>query len=242
MSIGILSSCGCVPCGNLIRSVGARLTPGGDTTNMLAWVNAFDLASIPWNTGVGYDFSTAALTSPDTGPYSYGPYYATNGLYTVGYNEDYTGCVVIDSSEGYVTRCQCYLPFPTAYWVIAYGPPVTVDGFTGPCGSGGYYLSRGCIFAEEEPADYPLTIDLPIPDTTLDDTILIYGYNLGIITPGAGFPESGPLAGFFPILPSLSGLNGDNINASGFGPDWASSIAAPCNGPIDDPFTGDPPP
>ena len=142
-----------------------------------------------------------------------------------------------------VQRTQCLIPVPTAYYVVAYSTSISAAPLEfRSCGEGGDWFSMGCIYPQQSSSDYPLTVDLPIPDNTLDPTILVQNYYLGIIQPGATIPGSGVLSAEITILPNLSSLTPSNAGVAGFGPSWAGSISTPCDATPDDPFDGDPPP
>jgi hypothetical protein len=130
-----------------------------------------------------------------------------------------------------------------AYYVIAYGTSISAAPLgERSCGEGGYWFSMGCIYPIQDASKYPLIVDLPIPDNTLDETILVQNYYLGIIQPGATIPGGGVLSTEITFLPNLSSLTPSNAGVAGFGASWAGSISTPCYGPIDDPFTGSDPP
>jgi hypothetical protein len=148
-----------------------------------------------------------------------------------------------------VQRTQYFIPIPVGYYVIAYGTSISAAPLDErSCGEGGDWFSMGCITAALSLDAYPLLVDLPIPDNTLDDTILVQNYYFGTIQAGATIPGGGVLSTPWTILPDLSSLNPSNAGVAGFGASWAGSIASYCGGVntdgdiLGDPFTGDPPP
>jgi hypothetical protein len=244
--IGTFLSYGCVPCAILQRSIGAQITGGGSTANMVAWVNAYDITTVPWGDYHQGNFTDPSQTTPPTTSdfsCTSGACAPQNGLLCVGAPDEDGNCTIVDCPTPSVQRAQYLLPVPIAYFVIAYGTSISAAPLDEQsCGEGGYWFSEGCIYPIQSASDYPLTIDLPIPDNTLDATILVQTYYLGIILPGATIPAGGVLSSAISILPNLSSLTPSNAGVSGFGASWAGSIATACDGPIDDPFTGSDPP
>jgi hypothetical protein len=247
MAVPLLSSCGCVPCGFQLRSVGAELEPGGDFTNMVAWVNLPfpDIDTIPWGQCLTGGFTDPSHTVPDGTAYNLcdgGVGYPTNLTQCVGFNEDGTACVGGQPcAVPTVYRTQFYLPFPTAYYVLAYGSSITASEYA-DCGGGGYWLSRGCIYPQQDDDQYPMIVELNIPESSLDDTIQVQFYFLGPITPGATIPPEGIFVENMTPLPNLTSLTVENANVSGLGANWASSIANPCYASPGDPFDDSDPP
>jgi len=245
MSIGALGY-GCITCAYQIRSIGGQLVGGGDTSNMVAWVNAFDITTVPWGIYRQGNFTDPSQTSPpgtSDGNCSAGVCSPQNGLLCVGPADEDGNCTIVACATPLVQRSQYFIPFPIAYYVIAYGTSISAAPLDErACGEGGDWFSMGCIYPIQDATDYPLLVDLPIPDNTLDATILVQGYYLGIIVPGSTIPGGGVLSQEISYLPNLSSLTPSNAGVAGFGASWAGSISASCYGPIDDPFTGSDPP
>ena len=243
MSIGVLSY-GCVTCAYQIRSVGGQLNGGGDPTNMVAWVNAYDITTVAWGDYHQGNFTDPSQTSPPTtsdAACSTGACNPQNGLLCVGGPDGEGHCTIVACTTPLVQRSQYLIPIAVPYYVIASGQSINQEG--GACnGAGGSWFSMGCIFPAGSPGNYPLLVDLPIPDNTLDAAVLVQSYYLGIIVPGATIPGGGVFSQEITILPNLSSLTPSNAGVPGFGPSWAGSISASCDGPIDDPFTGSDPP
>jgi len=249
MSYPVISGAvgGCTTCAYQIRSVGGELEPGGDPTNIVNWTNAYDITTVAWGQCLTGYFTDPSHTTPDstgTNPCTGGVGYPENLTSCVGWNEGFTACTYPNACAiPTVYRSQFLIVVPTAYYVIAYGndisnnPPEYRN-----CGEGGDWFASGCIYPLLADTSYPLIVDLPIPDNTLDTTIAVQYYWLGIIQPGASIPGGGVFTTNMTILPNLSSLTPSNAGCAGFGPNWASSIATPCDGPVNDPFTDDSPP
>jgi hypothetical protein len=259
-SSGSGSGSGCV-CGlstPMLRAIGAEflgsVSEASDYNNMVEWVynfvssGAIDL--IPWGsvqTGLFYEKTQTSPTSTQNGPIS--------GVLTGSQNElwiasstapNYTlsnpPCYALpaaadDGAPGVVYFAQAYLPTPTAYYIIAWGGP-TDASLSAECGQPVFWVSSGCIFPQQADDQYPMIVDLPIPDYSLDTSILVQNYYIGIITPGAGYSSmNGPS---FAVQQDLTGVTAASLNMNGLGPNWASSIANPCyaatSPSLNDPF------
>jgi len=240
------ASCACVPCAYQIRSVAAFLESGTDFTNIINWVNAYDITTIPWGTYLQGTFTTSSATTPDAGtatvPCTGGTGYPINLTSCVGWNEDFTACVTgAACPTTLVARSQFFLPVPTAYYVIAYGTSISLvpEEYLN-CGEGGTWLAQGCISPQQADSDYPLIVDLPIPDNSLDDTIQVQYYWLGIIKPGTGYGGEGGI--FEDNMQVIQDLNftAEQAAVAGFGAAWNPSQV--CDATPDDPFTGSDPP
>jgi hypothetical protein len=245
-TIATLSNCPCISCAYQIRSIGAQLEGGGDATNIVNWVNDYDITTVAWGDYHQGNFTDPSQTSPpttsDTSCTS-GACSPQNGLLCVGPADEDGNCTIVACDTPLVQRSQYLIPFAIAYYVIAYGTSISAAPVEDrSCGEGGDWFSMGCIFGMESASDYPLTVDLPIPDNTLDDTILVQNYYLGIISPGASIPASGVLSEEISILPNLTSLTPSNAGVAGFGSNWSASLSTACYGPMDDPFTGSDPP
>jgi hypothetical protein len=243
-----IMDCGCMPCAYAIRSIGAELDPGGDFTNMVNWVNAYDITTVPWGTTrTGYFISPSATTpdgTPADIPSEGGAGYPTNLTQCVTFNEDYTACVGNQPCPlPIVYRSQFYIPFPTAYYVLAYGTSISASGYA-DCGAGGTWISAGCIYPQQAADQYPMIVDLPIPDSTYwdseDPTIQVQYYWLGIIDPGATLPGAGVFAVNMTPIPNLTSLTPDNAGVTGFGSGWNPNQV--CYGNVNDPFNDSDPP
>jgi hypothetical protein len=245
MLIGTLGY-GCIACAYQIRSIGAQLVGGGGTTNMVAWVNSYDITTVAWGDYHQGNFTDPSQTTPPTTSDANcvsGACSPQNGLLCVGPADEDGNCTIVNCATPLVQRTQYLIPIPIAYYVIAYGTSISAAPLDErSCGEGGDWFSMGCIYPIQAASNYPLTVDLPIPDNTLDETILVQNYYLGIIVPGVAIPGSGVLAAEITFLPNLSSLTPSNAGVAGFGASWAASIGSPCYGPIDDPFTGSDPP
>ncbi len=240
MTIAASSACGCANCGYMMRCVGAELGPGGDPTNIINWTNAYDITTVPWGNRLTGYFSDPGHTSPDnlaTNGCTSGIGYPENFTQCVGWNPDYTACVCCQPcSVPTVYKSQFYLPLPTAYYVIAYGTSINISPEPN-CGQSVNWFARGCIYPQQSDDQYPMIVDLPIPDPTMDDTIQVQQYWLGIIQPGASLPPYGIFgSGNMSILPDLASLTPTNGVFAGFGSSWNPSQT--CDAPPDDPFTG----
>lgn len=252
MSLPLVSTCGCQPCAYKLRSVAGILPGGGDPTNMIAWVNGYNLSGLAWGALYCGSFSDPSHTTPDsivtyeqpTGSGVGQPFNATIvGVFNEGDGDPY--CTTGDYAQPTVSRTQFYLPFPTAYYVLAFGPDNIPDNSC--ANSGGNYLAAGCIYPQQADSNYPMIVELPIPDTTLDTgdggTVIVYGYYLGIIQSGKVYGDFN-IGVNFTFLPdlnfTLAEIEGGGI--SGLGSNWSASIANPCYAGPDDPFTDSEPP
>jgi hypothetical protein len=245
------SGSGCA-CGEtpLLRVAGAILIGGGDITNMIAWIEAFDITTVPWgnyNTG---NFTSPSQTTPPTqssGLIAGAFTGSVNQLKGLDVRQSPPGCTIAASGTPNAYRAQAYLPTPTAYYIVAWGDPMDAS-LSETCGNPAFWVAQGCNFEQEEEAVYPMIVDLPIPDDTLDASILVQNYYLGIITPGAGYNNmNGPL---FAEQQDLIGMGApgytlNSVGMNGFGPNWnPAAVCANTISPSDvDPFTGvyDPP-
>ena len=63
MSIGIITG-PCIACAYNIRAIGAQLEGGGDTTNMVNWVNAYDITTVDWGNYHQGNFTDPSQTTP----------------------------------------------------------------------------------------------------------------------------------------------------------------------------------
>jgi len=237
---------GCVACAIQIRSIGAQLNGGGDAAHIVNWVNSYDITTVGWGDYHQGNFSNPSETTPDStsdADCSSGACSPQNYLVCVSSSDGGVTCDTAPCGTPMVNRTQYLIPVPLSYYVIAYGTSVSAaPPEYRSCGEGGDWFAIGCIFPAGSPGSYPLTVDLPIPDNTLDATILVQNYYLGIISPGATIPGGGVLSEEITILPNLSSLTPSNAGVAGFGASWAGSISTACQGPIDDPFTGSDPP
>jgi len=257
VSIGTINLSGCAPpggCGDCsagpnvptLRGIGAVLVGGGDTTNMLDWIANYvanDINNIPWGALVTGNFTAPSQTSPPTqsnGPIGGALTGSQNELHYLN-NEQGPPCTIYPASDPVAYFVQAYLPTPTAYYIIAWGGPMDAS-LSAECGQPVFWVARGCIFAQQaNSAEYPMIVDLPIPDDTLDTSIQVQNYYIGIITPGAGYSSiNGPSLA---VQQDLTGVTAASLNMNGLGPNWSSSIANPCYSTIApstaDPFTGE---
>ncbi len=153
-------------------------------------------------------------------------------------NEQSPPCSISGAADPVCYRAQALLPFPTAYYIIAWGGPMDAS-LSAECGQPVFWVAQGCIYSQQSGDQYPMIVDLPIPDDNLDGSILVQNYYMGIITPGAGYNSmNGPL---FAQQQDLAGMTPVTANMNGFGPNWNPSVicystAAPS---LADPFTGE---
>jgi hypothetical protein len=244
------------------------------STGMIAAVNAYDITTIPWGSIAVITYepggSTSVAVSPISAPAPWFP--AQNYQYQAAPLRSSSLCSQILTWTTYgpgnnvfpngasFSRCQIYLPFPTAYYVIAYGGMLTATGQQNPsCTFGlscGYNsVSQACIYAEQSSSDYPLIVDLAVPDQSLDSSVCVNNYYFGLITPGSpagsGFcnegGEAGPPGGFWynsgcnevegfqNTTPDISELAAAAYNGCGCcGPMYSASQI--CSAPPADPF------
>ena len=239
--------CGCVNCGYQMRSVAAEIGAGGNMANCVDWVNSYDWTANPlaieWGQLVTAYFPDETYTSytgtPAVNAATSGLGYPQNEAWTVQWNEGFTACVVTESAVGgsIVAKSQFYLPLPTAYYVIAYGPDIS-NSETPDCGESANWFAQGCIYPQQADDQYPMIVDLPVPDPSLDDTILVQFYWLGPIAPGAPLPPHGIFgSGNMSILPNLTSITPANAGFTGKGPSWNPNQV--CAGPTVDPFNGE---
>jgi hypothetical protein len=255
MSIGLLNLQGCAGCALQLRAAGAILVGGGNTTNMLAWVAAYDITTVPWgalNTG---NFTSPSQTTPPTqsgGSIAGALSGSQNQLHALNTSQPSSPgpCTIGDDGDPVVYRAQALLPFPTAYYIMAWGVPMD-SALSATCGAPAFFAAQGCIYPQQPDINYPMIVDLPIPDDTLDSSILVQNYNLGLITPGAGYSNgngslfaveqdlnwgaAGHVCGFGDTTPVCS-----PIGMNGLGPNWNNTAicfntATPS---AVDPFTG----
>jgi len=246
MSIGILNLQGCASCALQLRAVGAELIGGGDVTNMLEWIAAYPIQDVPWGAiQTGFFLSPtekpAAPTCP-SGGCSGGPIAGalTGSQNELRYlnNEQVPPCTISPSPDPIAYFAQALLPFPTAYYVIAWGGPMDAS-LSAECGQPVFWVAQGCTYPQQPDDQYPMVVDLPIPDDSLDSSILVQNYYIGLIVPGSGYNSiNGPL---FAQQQDLAGMTASTSNMNGFGPNWNPSAicgnsAAPS---LDDPFTGE---
>jgi hypothetical protein len=105
------------------------------------------------------------------------------------------------------------------------------------CGSPAFWVAQGCIYPQQPDDNYPMIVDLPIPDDSLDTSVLAQNYYIGIIQPGAGYSSmNGPS---FAVQQDLAGMTASNSHMNGFGPNWNPS--AVCYASPEDPFTDEDP-
>jgi len=239
MSIGTLTlSPTCLPCGYYLRAVGGVLVGAGDTTNMLAWINGYDITAVAWGALQTGNFTSPSQTSPPT--QSGG---GIVGVLTGSQNElnalnagQSPPCTISASGTPVAYRAQALLPFPTAYYIIAWGGPMD-SSLSETCGSPAFWVAQGCIYPQQADDQYPMIVDLPIPDDTIDDAVLVQNYYIGIIQPGAGYSNmNGPQ---FAIQQDLTGMTAANSHMNGFSPNWNPN--ALCDASPEDPFTGEDP-
>ena len=224
MSIGSLSvssgsGCGCnCELWPALRFVAAQLNadsyPGGasDFDNALGWIAGYDITTIPWGGYINGLFSNAGQTEPpstQTGP-SLDAYYGSQNFINALNAEQAPPCTVafapIYGDFPSAARGQAYIPFPTAYYIMAWGTP-TDAALSLSCGSPDFWIAQACKFAQQPDDQYPMIVDLPIPDDTLDGSVFVQNYFIGIITPGIGY---GSVNG-----PSFNDFNADNLWAPG---------------------------
>jgi hypothetical protein len=242
MSIGIINLESCTPCGLYLRAVGGVLVGGGDVTNMLAWIAAYNIDTVPWGSlWTGNFLSPSENPTPPTCPSGGCSGGGIGGALTGSQNQlraldSIYGppCTVYPSGVPVAYRAQALLPFPTAYYIIAWGIPMDAS-LSLTCGSPAFWVAQGCIYPKQPDDQYPMVVDLDIPDDTLDASILVQNYYIGLITPGAGWSNmNGPQ---FAVQQDLAGMTAVNIGMNGFGPNWNPS--AVCHASVE-PSTSDP--
>jgi hypothetical protein len=207
---------------------------------MLAWIKAYDINNVPWGAiQTGY-FLAPSETSPSSqsgGPIAGALTGSQNALNYLN-NEQGPPCTISGAADPVAYFAQALLPFPTAYYIIAWGGPMDAN-LSAACGQPVFWVAQGCIYPQQSDDQYPMIVDLPIPDDSLDASILVQNYYIGIITPGAGYSSmNGPL---FAVQQDLAGMTPTTSNMNGFGPNWnpnaiCSNTASPS---LADPFTGE---
>jgi hypothetical protein len=243
----------CSPCSSSpsvcsIRCVQGNFIPTDDVpasydfTNMLAWVNGFDLTTLAWNTQWAGVFYSAASTVPDSaafgGQYTPGP---VNTLWDVGTSGEACGWVGRTSQNPTIgfgpdsaptcQRCQYLLPTPTAYYVVA--EAYLMGGSPPSCTAELYGIQLGCTYAQQTSGDYPMIVEVGVPADPSGSIYLPF-YFLGLITSGAAVTGPGncvPIPSLAAEVPSIISPALGIWNAS------ATCFASP-----KDPFTGDDPP
>ena len=246
MSIGILNIQGCAACQLQLRAVGAELVGGGDVTYMLSWIAGYPIQDVPWGSlWTGYFLSPAEDPTPPTAPSggaSGGPIAGalTGSQNALSYlnNEQGPPCTISPAADPVAYRAQALLLFPTAYYIIAWGGPMDAS-LSAECGQPVFWVAQGCIYPQQPDDSYPMIVDLPIPDDTLDTSILVQNYYIGIITPGSGYNSiNGPL---FAQQQDLAGMTAATSNMNGFGPNWNPSATCynTASPGLADPFTGE---
>jgi hypothetical protein len=240
MSIGIINLQACTPCGLYLRAIGAELVGGGDTTNMLAWIAAYDINNVPWGaiqTGYFLAPSETLPSSQSGGPIA-GALTGSQNQINYLNNEQSPPCTITQDSDPSAYFAQALLPFPTAYYIIAWGGPMDAS-LSAECGQPVFWIAQGCIYAQQSADNYPMIVDLPIPDDTLDNSIQVQNYYIGLIQPGAGYSSiNGPS---FAVQQDLAGMTAISANMNGFGPNWNPSATCynTASPSLADPFTGE---
>jgi hypothetical protein len=109
MPIGTFFSFNCISCAYQIRSIGAQLPGGGDTTNMVNWVNAYDITTVPWSDYHQGNFTDPSQTTPpttsDTSCAS-GACSPQNGIECVGPADEDGNCTSVQCATPLVQRSQ----------------------------------------------------------------------------------------------------------------------------------------
>jgi hypothetical protein len=237
MSIGTLTLTpgGCIACGYYLRGVGGVLVGGGNPANMVDWINAYDMDTLAWNSLQTGNFTAPSQTTPPTqssGGISGAITGSQNQLRTLTSTQA-PPCTITDDNPPVAYRAQALLPFPTAYYIIAWGLPMDA-ALSASCGDPAFWVAQGCIYPQQADDKYPMIVELQIPDDTIDSSILVQNYYLGIIQPGSGYNSmNGPL---FAMQQDLAGATAASLNMNGLGPNWNPS--AVCDASPDDPFTG----
>lgn len=267
---GIIFGHGCnyVPCptSNLRAVTGTftgAVTDHSSYENMIAWIEAFDITSIPWGAEWDTYFFDASHTTPDSqngGPMVYTG--SVNSLWipsstTPNYTAGAPPCYILpiaafDGSPGLVVKAQAILQKPTKYCIIAWGSP-TDASLSATCGDPDLWVAQGCIYPQQADSAYPMIVDLPIPYYLLDASVSVVNYYIGFITPGAGYNSMngptlaveqdlnwGPPGSEFTSGVTCPGLNGCATDMNGIGPNWnQNAICYSTTYPSTvDPFTG----
>src|SRR5580658_6917447 len=184
---------------------------------MLAWIAAYDINKVPWGAiQTGY-FLAPSETSPSSqsgGPIAGALTGSQNALSYLN-NEEGPPCTTSPAADPVAYFAQALLPFPTSYYIIAWGGPMDAS-LSAQCGQPVFWVAKGGIYTPTAGDEFPLIVDLPIPDDTLDGSVLVQNYYLGIITPGVGYTSmNGPL---FALQQDLAGMTPATSNMNGFGP------------------------
>jgi len=238
--------CACSKPELALRAVGGEflgaVSEASDYNNMVEWIYDYvqsgAINGLPWGTlktGLFYTKTQTNPTSIQSGPISGVLTGSQNELWiasstTPNFTFSSPPCYALpaaadDAAPGVAYFAQAYLPTPTAYYIIAWGGP-TAASLSAECGQPVFWVSSGCIFPQQPDDQYPMIVDLPIPDYALDTSILVQNYYIGIITPGAGYSSmNGPS---FAVQQDLTGVTAASLNMNGLGPNWAGSIANPC--------------
>jgi len=240
--------------GNTVPCTGCQPTPqlrgvyftssmnvAGDQTHMLNWLESYDIDSVPWGSWAYGQFSSYTEIEPDTVVVAGSP--PPNVWGTFNFLQGCSGsgppCAIANTSSPGASIAQAYLPTPTPYYIVAVGD-------AGPCDSGAAdVLAHGCIYPQQSSGDYPMIVNIPVPDNNLDNLavtvngVFVYGYQIGLINSSASYANN-MLGLAWVSEPDLDGTAAD-YGVNEFGPNWATSILIPCYGTIGndhDPFTG----
>jgi hypothetical protein len=205
-----------------LRGVGAVLVGGGDINNMVKWIQDYPIYEVAWGALFTGNFTDPSQTTPPTtssGPIGGALTGSQNELNYLD-NEQGPPCTIYPSPDPVAYRVQALLPLPTAYYIIAWGGPMDAS-LSAECGQPVFWVAKGCIVPQQADDRYPMIVDLPIPNDTLDDAIQVQNYYIGIITPGAGYSSmNGPALA---VQQDLTGCTAASLNMNGLGPNWNPS-------------------
>jgi hypothetical protein len=208
-------------CGLYARTVYASLQNTGDmngtSTNMINWVNNFDMTQIKWGCTTYAQFNTYTDTAPETISPNQGDGGQT-GSFTLLYGDPINQG---PTTNTLCARSQILLNGNLQYMVLALGYVIGPNGYEAAI--------EGCTSTiQANPGCVPFTIDdLPLPDPTFLIGGVMYcdQYIFGVVGPN----PTGGLTGMFPNLAAF--VAAEHATTV---PSFANNQA--CNQPPGNPF------